>query len=88
MKVKHSCGHEVEVQAQFAPYIRRTFCDECQELAKKLQEEQCQRFNKLIWAAKDFNDKSRISAKELKEIEELDNPWVNIDYNIFNFRRN
>lgn len=48
MIVKHSCGHEVDVDPYAAPFIRRTFCDECQELALKLQEEQCQRFNKLI----------------------------------------
>jgi 1,4-alpha-glucan branching enzyme len=44
-----------------------------------------QRFNKLIWGAKDFNDKKRISLRELEEIESIDSCFqdVNIDY----FRR-
>ena len=52
MIVKHSCGHEVDVPAQFAPYIKRTFCDECQELAIKLQKEQCKKFDKIRKEAK------------------------------------
>ncbi|MFX1488017.1 MAG: 1,4-alpha-glucan branching protein domain-containing protein [Promethearchaeota archaeon] len=41
-----------------------------------------QRFLKLIWAAKDFNDKKRILLRDLEEIETIDScfPNVNIDY--------
>ena len=41
-----------------------------------------QRFNKLIWAAKDPNDKKRLDIRELEEIEEIDScfPDLNIDY--------
>ncbi len=41
-----------------------------------------QRFNKLIWAAKDFNDKKRISLRELEEIESIDSCFqgIKIDY--------
>lgn len=41
-----------------------------------------QRFNKLIWAAKDFNDKTRISLRELNEIESIDSCFqsIKIDY--------
>ncbi|MFX1478377.1 MAG: 1,4-alpha-glucan branching protein domain-containing protein [Promethearchaeota archaeon] len=41
-----------------------------------------QRFFKLIWAAKDFNDKKRILLGDLEEIETIDScfPNVNIDY--------
>ncbi|MFW9865339.1 MAG: 1,4-alpha-glucan branching protein domain-containing protein [Candidatus Thorarchaeota archaeon] len=41
-----------------------------------------QRFLKLIWAAKDFNDKKRISLRDLEEIETIDScfPNLNIDY--------
>jgi predicted glycosyl hydrolase (DUF1957 family) len=44
-----------------------------------------QRFNKLIWAAKDFNENGRISVIELEEIESIDSCFqnINIDY----FRR-
>jgi 1,4-alpha-glucan branching enzyme len=41
-----------------------------------------QRYNKLIWAAKDLNDKNRISIRELEEIETIDSCFrdINIDY--------
>ncbi|KKL27507.1 hypothetical protein LCGC14_2384450, partial [marine sediment metagenome] len=41
-----------------------------------------QRFLKLIWAAKDFNDEARISIRELNEIETIDSCFqdINIDY--------
>ena len=44
MFVKHSCGCQVDVSPTFAPYVRKSLCDECRELAKKLQQEQHQRF--------------------------------------------
>ncbi len=41
-----------------------------------------QRCNKLIWAAKDLNDKRRISMRELEKIEAIDSCFrdINIDY--------
>ncbi len=41
-----------------------------------------QRFNKLIWAAKDLNDNNRLSVRELEEIESIDSCFhkINIDY--------
>lgn len=44
MLVKQSCGHEVNVLPHNAPYVRRSLCWECEELAKRLQEEQNRRF--------------------------------------------
>ena len=42
-----------------------------------------QRFNKLIWTAKDFSDKKRISLEELEEIESIDTCFQNININYF-----
>jgi 1,4-alpha-glucan branching enzyme len=41
-----------------------------------------QRFNKLIWAAKDFSEKNRITLSELEEFETIDSCFneINIDY--------
>ncbi|MHA2007845.1 MAG: glycoside hydrolase family 57 protein [Promethearchaeota archaeon] len=41
-----------------------------------------QRFNKLVWAAKNFNEKNRINLSELEEIETIDSCFqdINIDY--------
>ncbi|MFW9772149.1 MAG: 1,4-alpha-glucan branching protein domain-containing protein [Candidatus Thorarchaeota archaeon] len=42
-----------------------------------------QRFLKLIWAAKDFNDKSRISLSELESIEDIDSCFKDIKVKYF-----
>jgi 1,4-alpha-glucan branching enzyme len=42
-----------------------------------------QRFNKLIWAAKDLNDKNRLSLRELEEIESIDSCFQNINLDYF-----
>ncbi|MFW9988294.1 MAG: 1,4-alpha-glucan branching protein domain-containing protein [Candidatus Odinarchaeota archaeon] len=42
-----------------------------------------QRFNKLIWAAKEFNDKKRITLEDLKEIESIDSCFQNLNINYF-----
>ena len=41
-----------------------------------------QRFNKLIWGAKNFNEKNRISLQDLEEIESIDSCFedINLDY--------
>jgi len=41
-----------------------------------------QRFNKLLWAAKNFNEKKRITLRELEEIESIDTCFqdINTDY--------
>ncbi|MFX1316220.1 MAG: 1,4-alpha-glucan branching protein domain-containing protein [Promethearchaeota archaeon] len=44
-----------------------------------------QRFNKLIWAAKDFNDKKRLAIREFEEIESIDSCFQSI--NLDNFRK-
>lgn len=44
MKVEHSCGHEVDASPYSAPFVRRTFCWACEQLAKRLQEEQNRKF--------------------------------------------
>ena len=42
-----------------------------------------QRFLKLIWAAKNFEDNSRISLNELEKIESIDSCFQDIDINYF-----
>jgi len=42
-----------------------------------------QRFNKLIWLAKDFNDKSRLPLDDLETIESIDTCFSDIDINSF-----
>jgi len=42
-----------------------------------------QRFNKLIWAAKDFNDKNRLTLETLEEIKSIDSCFQDININYF-----
>ncbi|MHA1292759.1 MAG: glycoside hydrolase family 57 protein [Promethearchaeota archaeon] len=42
-----------------------------------------QRFNKLLWAAKNFNERNRISLKDLEEIEIIDSCFQDININYF-----
>ncbi len=42
-----------------------------------------QRFNKLVWAAKDLNDLNRFSMRDLEEIEDIDSCFQDLDLNYF-----
>jgi 1,4-alpha-glucan branching enzyme len=46
-----------------------------------------QRFNKLLWAAKNFDEPDRINDAELTQIEDIDNPWRNEDINVRFFKK-
>jgi len=46
-----------------------------------------QRFNKLLWVAKDIQDKRRISLEDLEEIESIDSCFPAEDININYFRK-
>ncbi|MFO8019208.1 MAG: glycoside hydrolase family 57 protein [Promethearchaeia archaeon] len=58
------------------------YTKQAKEYANKRFHHHHQRFNKLIWAAKDLSDKNRLNIQELKEMEEIDScfPNLNIDY--------
>jgi len=42
-----------------------------------------QRLLKLLWAAENLGDSSRITEKELSDFEEVDNPWHDLDWRVF-----
>jgi 1,4-alpha-glucan branching enzyme len=58
------------------------YTQQAKEYANQRFHHHHQRFNKLIWAAKDFQDKNRLSLQELKQIEDIDScfPKININY--------
>jgi len=58
------------------------FTEQAKEYANKRFHSHHQRFNKLIWVAKNFNDKKRITLEELERIESIDTcfPDINLDY--------
>ena len=58
------------------------YTEQAKEYANQRFHHHHQRFNKLMWAAKDFNDKKRLSMQNLEEIELIDSCFqdINIDY--------
>ncbi|MEN6473634.1 MAG: glycoside hydrolase family 57 protein [Syntrophaceae bacterium] len=56
------------------------FTTQAKEYANQRFHHHHQRFRKLIWAARDLADTSRLSDDELKGIEDVDNPWPDLDY--------
>ncbi|MBN1215796.1 MAG: DUF1957 domain-containing protein [Candidatus Lokiarchaeota archaeon] len=59
------------------------YTKQAKEYANKRFHNHHQRFNKLIWAAKNFNDTNRISTHELEEIELIDSCFRDININYF-----
>jgi 1,4-alpha-glucan branching enzyme len=59
------------------------YTEQAKEYANQRFHHHHQRFNKLIWAAKDFNDKKRTSLDTLEEIESIDSCFQNININYF-----
>ena len=58
------------------------YTEQAKEYANQRFHHHHQRFLKLLWAAKNFNDRNRISLKELEEIESIDSCFqdINVDY--------
>ncbi len=42
-----------------------------------------QRFLKLEWAAKNFAEPGRVNDKDLREMEDIDSPWPELDFKLF-----
>jgi len=59
------------------------YTEQAKEYANQRFHHHHQRFNKLIWAAKDFNDKNRLTLEALEEIESIDTCFQNININYF-----
>jgi len=60
------------------------FTTQAKEYANQRFHNHHQRFNKLIWAAKNVAERQRISERDLHEMEEIDNPWADLNVNLFN----
>ncbi|MHA1729729.1 MAG: 1,4-alpha-glucan branching protein domain-containing protein [Promethearchaeota archaeon] len=59
------------------------FTKQAKEYANQRFHNHHQRFLKLLWAAKNLDDLNRIFNRELEEMEDIDNPWADIDYHLF-----
>ncbi|MBN2298668.1 MAG: glycoside hydrolase family 57 protein [Deltaproteobacteria bacterium] len=62
------------------------FTTQAKEYANQRFHHHHQRFQKLIWAAQDLGDHKRLSETELSRIEDVDCPWQDLDWNIFQRR--
>ena len=59
------------------------FTTQAKEYANQRFHHHHQRFLKLIWAAKDLSDHGRLSEAALQQIEDVDNPWPDLDWGLF-----
>ena len=59
------------------------YTEQAKEYANQRFHHHHQRFLKLIWAAKDFNETNRISLSELEGIESIDSCFQEININYF-----
>lgn len=62
------------------------FTTQAKEYANQRFHHHHQRFRKLIWAARELGDLGRMSEDELRQIEDIDCPWAELDYNNFQNR--
>jgi 1,4-alpha-glucan branching enzyme len=81
-RILRQCGRELLLmQGSDWPFL--LFTTQAKEYANQRFHHHHQRFQKLIWAAKDPNDFSRMPDEELRHLEDIDCPWPNLDYTIF-----
>jgi 1,4-alpha-glucan branching enzyme len=59
------------------------FTTQAKEYANQRFHHHHQRFQKLLWAAKDLSDRNRLKDTELHSIEDVDSLWPEIDYHLF-----
>ena len=59
------------------------FTTQAKEYANQRFHHHHQRFQRLIWAAKDLSDFSRLGEPDLVQMEEVDNPWPEITPDTF-----
>jgi len=62
------------------------FTTQAKEYANQRFHHHHQRFLKLIWAAKNLDDKNRLSDADLLHMEDIDCAWSDLDYTIFRHR--
>jgi 1,4-alpha-glucan branching enzyme len=62
------------------------FTTQAKEYANQRFHHHHQRFQKLMWAAKDLGDPGRLPEAELIKMEDIDCPWPDIDWQLFSRR--
>jgi 1,4-alpha-glucan branching enzyme len=62
------------------------FTTQAKEYANQRFHHHHQRFLKLVWAAKDLSDLSRLPDETLRQMEDVDCPWPDLDWILFTHR--
>jgi 1,4-alpha-glucan branching enzyme len=62
------------------------FTTQAKEYANQRFHRHHQRFQKLFWASKDLSDLTRMKDQELRDMEDVDSIWPDIDYDLFRSR--
>ncbi len=63
------------------------YTEQAREYANQRFHHHHQRFLKLLWGARDLEDKNRVSDRDLTEMEDIDGVWGEIDYRNFRDRK-
>ncbi|MFW9897137.1 MAG: 1,4-alpha-glucan branching protein domain-containing protein [Candidatus Thorarchaeota archaeon] len=82
--LKQMARELVLMQGSDWPFLLYT--EQAKDYANQRFHHHHQRFLKLLWAAKDFNDSRRISLSELEQIESIDSCFQDININYFKKR--
>jgi 1,4-alpha-glucan branching enzyme len=62
------------------------YTQQAKEYANQRFHNHHQRFNKLLWAAKNLEEPFRISENDLRSFEDIDNPWQDLLVNLFTIK--
>ncbi|MBN2223273.1 MAG: glycoside hydrolase family 57 protein [Deltaproteobacteria bacterium] len=85
VRVLKQMGRELLLmQGSDWPFLLYT--EQAREYANQRFHHHHQRFLKLLWAARDLEDRNRASDHDLSEMEDIDGVWGEIEYRIFRER--
>ncbi|GAB4311676.1 MAG: 1,4-alpha-glucan branching protein [Promethearchaeota archaeon] len=84
-RVLRQCGRELLLmQGSDWPFL--LFTEQAKEYANQRFHKHHQAFRKLVWAAGDLDQPGRLSDSELATLEDVDSPWPDLDFWLFEER--
>jgi len=79
--LRQLCRELLLMQGSDWPFL--LFTRQATEYANQRFHHHHQRLLKLLWAADDLDDTGRINDHDLREMEEIDCPWAELDWKLF-----
>ncbi len=79
--VRQLAREQLLLQGSDWPFL--LFTKQAKEYANQRFHHHLQRFQRLLWAARNLEDRQRIADWDLENIEDVDCPWPEIDFDLF-----